>query len=853
MVDVIYMFSYFYPSASGGKIKKRLESFLCFSICALPRCDPLIVSMSCKLQVDSVSCYCKVDSGLKTIIGARKFVPGAKLCLQPEIMPNGPRSRNSRRERSRNQEPLVPGLPDDLAIACLARVPRVDHQNLRFVCKRWNRLLSGNYFYSLRKKLGMAEEWVYVIKRDRGRRISWHAFDPIHQLWRPLPPVPADYSEAVGFGCAVLSGCYLYLFGGKDPSKGSMRHVVFYNARTNKWHRAPDMIRKRHFFGSCVINNCLYVAGGKCEGGQRTLHSAEVYDPSRNRWTSIAEMNTGMVPFFGVVYDGKWFLKGLNSHCQLVSQVYIPTANTWDGCKLRVFERTTDSWNKFMDSKHHLGNSQVFEAASFVSLNGKLGIIRNNMSIISAAISGLHWIEIRSTVGCRAMASTGYEAARRLEGGELKGGRMSKEAQQGHGHTHGRTAHNMSSSSLRKKSDLSLVSKVRCRFLRALLANLQEIFLGTKLFVLFPAVPLAVAASYFNFGRAWLFALSLLGLAPLAERVSFLTEQIAYYTGPTVGGLLNATCGNATELIIALFALREGKIEVVKCSLVGSVLSNLLLVLGTSLFFGGLANLHKEQFYDRKQADVNTGLLLLGALCHILLLMFGYAMNSGEHAALDTVRRLALSRACSVVMLLAYVAYLFFQLKTHRQLFESKEGDEDHDDGVSEDEPVIGFPCAVAWLVGMTTVIAALSEYVVGTIEAASDSWGISVSFISIILLPIVGNAAEHAGAIIFAFKNKLDITLGVSLGSATQISMFVVPLSVLVAWIMGIEMDLDLKLLETGSLIMAILVIAFTLQDGTAHYLKGLVPLLCYIAIAACFYVYRSPSKYRVTEHVHD
>ncbi|RZS07756.1 hypothetical protein BHM03_00038641 [Ensete ventricosum] len=359
--------------------------------------------------VDSVSCYCRVDAGLKTVAGARKFVPGAKLCLQPEIVPHRPRIRNSRREKSRTQAPLLPGLPDDLAIACLIRVPRVEHLNLRLVCKRWNRLLSGNYYYSLRKKLGMAEEWVYVIKRGRDGKISWNAFDPNNQLWRPLPPVPADYSEALGFGCAVLSGCYLYLFGGKDPSKGSMRRVVFYNARTNKWHRAPDMLRKRHFFGSCVVNNCLYVAGGECEGNQRTLCSAEVYDPNKNRWTSIAEMSTGMVPFTGVVYEGKWFLKGLDSHGQDVSEVYAPTTNTWsavsggivtgcrnpsislngrlyasdcrDGCKLRVYEGATDSWNKFMDSKHHLGNSKAFEAASFVSLNGKLGIIRNNMSI----------------------------------------------------------------------------------------------------------------------------------------------------------------------------------------------------------------------------------------------------------------------------------------------------------------------------------------------------------------------------------------------------------------------------------------------------------------------------------------
>ncbi|XXG39624.1 hypothetical protein AAC387_Pa01g0538 [Persea americana] len=416
-----------------------------------------------------------------------------------------------------------------------------------------------------------------------------------------------------------------------------------------------------------------------------------------------------------------------------------------------------------------------------------------------------------------------------LECGNLKG--SSKEIRPG------RTAHNVSSSSLRKKSDLTLVSKVRFALLRQLLTNLQEVVLGTKLSVLFPAIPLAIVAQMFNFGRPWVFALSMLGLTPLAERVSFLTEQITFFTGPTVGGLLNATCGNATELIIAFFALYQRKIAVVKCSLLGSVLSNLLLVLGTSLFCGGLANLKREQKYDRKQADVNTSLLILGILCHMLPLMFRHSMNSGPATSNQV---LELSRASSIVMLLAYIAYIFFQLKTHRQFFEEQEDDKDNDD-VSE-EPVIGFHSAFAWLVGMTAVIALLSEFVVGTIEDASESWGLSVSFISIILLPIVGNAAEHAGAIIFAFKNKLDISLGVALGSATQISMFVVPLSVIVAWIMGVNMNLDFNLLETGSLFVAVLVTAFTLQDGTSHYLKGLVLLLCYIVIGAAFFVLRTP-----------
>lgn len=365
--------------------------------------------------VDSVSCYCKVDAGLKTVATARKFVPGSKICIQPDINPRAHRSRSSRRERNRVQPPLLPGLPDDLAIACLIRVPRVEHRKLRLVCKRWQRLLSGNFYYSLRKNLGMAEEWVYVMKRDRDGKISWHAFDPTYQLWQPLPPVPVEYSEARGFGCAVLSGCHLYLFGGEDPLRGSMRRVVFYNARTNKWHPAPSMIRRRHCFGSCVIDNCLYVAGGECEGIQRALRSAEVYDPHKSKWSSTAEMGTGMVPFIGVVHSGKWYLKGLGSRRQVMSEAYDPETNTWtpvndgmiagwrnpsttmnghlysidcrDGCKLRVYDEATDSWNKFIDSKLHLGSSRALEAAALVPLNGKLCIIRNNMSISLVDVS----------------------------------------------------------------------------------------------------------------------------------------------------------------------------------------------------------------------------------------------------------------------------------------------------------------------------------------------------------------------------------------------------------------------------------------------------------------------------------
>ncbi|VFR01850.1 unnamed protein product [Cuscuta campestris] len=360
--------------------------------------------------VDSTACLCRVDAGLKTVAGAKRYVPGSKLCLQPAIKPSiHPTRRRQPRDKNRTQAPLIPGLPDDLTIACLIRVPRIDHPKLRLVCKRWSRLLAGNFYYSLRKKVEVAEEWVYVIKRDREGKVSWHAFDPVHQTWVPLPPVPKEYSEALGFGCAVLSGCQLYLFGGKDPVKGSMRRVVFYSARTNKWHRAPDMLRRRHFFGFCVMNNCLYVAGGENEGVHGSLRSAEVYDPNKNRWSFIADVSTPMVPFIGVVYSGRWFLKGLGVHREVVSEVYEPETDTWDpvhdgmvsgwrnpstalngrlyavdcrdGCRLRVYDDASGSWTKHVDSKMHLGATKAWEAAALLPLNGKLCVVRNNMSI----------------------------------------------------------------------------------------------------------------------------------------------------------------------------------------------------------------------------------------------------------------------------------------------------------------------------------------------------------------------------------------------------------------------------------------------------------------------------------------
>lgn len=393
-------------------------------------------AMSPSLQVD---CYCRVDT--LTVVGARRFVPSAKHCIQPDTKPSikPKRSRAAKGEKDKLPPDLIPGLPNDIAVACLARVPRLYHRKLRVVCRKWYRLLTSNYFFSQRLQLGMAEEWIYVIKRDRDGRVSWHTFDPKYQLWQPLPRMPIEYLEAMGFGCAVLNGYLLFLFGGKDRLKGSMKKVVYYSPRTNRWHHAPDMLRRRHFFGCCVINNCLYVAGGECEGIPRSLRSAEMFDPNKNKWTFISDMSTAMVPFIGVVYEGRWFLKGLGIHRQVMSEVYEPETDNWspifdgmiagwrnpcvslnghlygldcaDGCKLRVYDQATDSWKKFLDSKFHLGTSQALEAAALLTVGGKLCVIRNNMSIVLVDIAntdnrGQLWETIASKGHLKNVVST---------------------------------------------------------------------------------------------------------------------------------------------------------------------------------------------------------------------------------------------------------------------------------------------------------------------------------------------------------------------------------------------------------------------------------------------------------------
>ncbi|CBI39814.3 unnamed protein product, partial [Vitis vinifera] len=375
----------------------------------------------------------------------------------------------------------------------------------------------------------------------------------------------------------------------------------------------------------------------------------------------------------------------------------------------------------------------------------------------------------------------------------------------------------------------------------AVFMSIRVVVFSSKLNLLMPFGPLAVLVHGLSDHNGWVFFLTLLGITPLAERLGYATEQLSFYTGDTVGGLLNATFGNATELIISIYALKSGMIRVVQQSLLGSILSNMLLVLGCAFFCGGIVFNNKQQVFNKAIAVLNSGLLLMA----VMGLLFPAVLHFTHTEVHFGRSELALSRFSSCIMLLAYAGYLVFQLKSQKDLYMSiAEGGTLPEEGSDDDEgPEISKWESVIWLSILTAWIAILSEYLVDAIEGASIAWKMPVSFISVILLPIVGNAAEHASAIMFAMKDKLDISLGVAIGSSTQISMFAIPFCVVIGWIMGCPMDLNFQLFETATLFITVLVVAFLLQEGTSNYFKGLMLILCYLIVAASFFVHVDPT----------
>ncbi|XP_040932831.1 vacuolar cation/proton exchanger 3 isoform X2 [Gossypium hirsutum] len=375
--------------------------------------------------------------------------------------------------------------------------------------------------------------------------------------------------------------------------------------------------------------------------------------------------------------------------------------------------------------------------------------------------------------------------------------------------------------------------------------SIYTVILSKKFNLLIPFGPLAIFVQKKTNQNGWVFILGLLGIMPLAERLGYTTEQLAFYSGPTIGGLLNATFGNATELIISIYALRTGRIRVVQLSLLGSLLSNLLFVLGIAFFSGGIVR--KEQVFNKATAVVDSGLLLMA----VMGLLFPASLHSTGTEVHLGVSELALSRVSSCVLLLAYVASIIFQLKNikhlegnqHGEILYSGDQDQDQDEE-GEAPPEISKWESVIWLGITAAAISILSEYLVDAIEGTSLAWGVPVAFISVILLPIGGNTAAVTTSVMFAMKDKLDVSLGVAIGSSTQISMFIIPFCVVVGWIFGRPVDLNFQLFETATLFMTVLFVAFMMQEGTSNYFKGLMLLFCYVLVAASYFVHEDPSS---------
>jgi Ca2+:H+ antiporter len=336
--------------------------------------------------------------------------------------------------------------------------------------------------------------------------------------------------------------------------------------------------------------------------------------------------------------------------------------------------------------------------------------------------------------------------------------------------------------------------------------------------------PITIIGSILGFSPILLFFLSALAIVPLAKFVGEATEELATRSGPALGGLLNATFGNATELLVGIFALREGLIEVVKASLTGSIIGNLLLVLGTAIFVGGVR--YKTQRFNRSAAHANASTLLLAVIAMAIpAIFFQTAPPMGRSAVTESLSLLA-----SLLMIVTYLANLWFALHTHKHFYP---------DEMEQFAARWNVRKGLAVLFSATLAVAWISEILVRSIEAVSLRLGWTQLFIGVVVVAVVGNAAEHTSAIVMASKNRMDLTLQVSIGSATQIAMFVAPALVLASAFFANPMSLVFNTFELAAIILSVLIVNQVVGDGESNWFEGLQLLVAYAIIAAAFFLH--------------
>ncbi|UPK96108.1 hypothetical protein LCI18_007043 [Fusarium solani-melongenae] len=438
---------------------------------------------------------------------------------------------------------------------------------------------------------------------------------------------------------------------------------------------------------------------------------------------------------------------------------------------------------------------------------------------------------------------------------------------------------------LQKQESTKLFRNVQPKEPFTVANQLQRTFLNSWINILLVAAPVGIVLNYVHsVNRIAVFVVNFIAIIPLAAILSFATEEIALRTGEVLGGLINATFGNAVELIVAILALVDGKVIIVQTSLVGSILSNLLLVMGFCFFFGGLRR--QQQYFNETVAQTAASLLALAVASVIVPTVFDWASETPEKSVAD------LSRGTAVILLVVYGAYLIFQLKTHQSVFaeesqkvaakpwsrsgpassgirqglmvpgalvgggmagrdenerltemimnpEKLDGEEDE-----EEEPQLHFWVAVGTLTFATVLIALCAEFMVDSIDAVTKDGGVSEEFVGLILLPIVGNAAEHATAVTVAIKDKMDLAIGVAVGSSMQVALFLIPLLVIIGWGMGEEsMNLSFDLFQVAVMFVAVLLTNYLIADGKSHWLEGWLLICLYAIIATCSWWYPTHS----------
>lgn len=356
----------------------------------------------------------------------------------------------------------------------------------------------------------------------------------------------------------------------------------------------------------------------------------------------------------------------------------------------------------------------------------------------------------------------------------------------------------------------------------------------TPLSAMLVFIPICIGLELTHADPVWIFITAGLAIIPLAGLMGTATEHLAEHYGAGIGGLLNATFGNAAELIIGLVALRAGLLDVVKASITGSIIGNTLLVLGASVTLGGLK--FETQRFNRTAASVGTTLLALSTIGLIIPAIF-HSIASGHPNAHEQ----ELSLEIAIVLFICYILSLVFSLRTHSHLYvgeETKESEEALEDamGIEHDKTWSRMKSLVVLLIA-TALVAVMSEFLVGAVEHTAKAWGLSDVFIGVILVAIVGNAAEHSTAVMMAMKNQMDLAINIAIGSSIQIALFVAPVLVFCGYLFGQPMDLLFTTFEVLAVAISAWIVVLIASDGESNWIEGVMLLAVYLILGLAFF----------------